>query len=1169
MLIKKEISTSKPTTYLQTTAVPAHSAVIASLSSMFRKILVICKDLNRALELSSEITLFGSNDTPIILPSWDTLPFEPVSPQSCTSAERIKALLTIKHDSSFVAIVPTDSMLQRVLPPDLLKSLSLHVSVGDKANRDNLIKSLELRGYSRVSLVEESGEYAVRGYVVDFFPPHLDRPIRIEIFDGLIDAIKHFSPATQLSQNSLQSVDIVPASESLSSAYAYTDEQWLNEALNKIKKRALECETRTAELRRIIDAIKSGRRYPGIELIDYITFSQLPSIFDLVESETLIVIDNPLATRNALDNRWEFIIERAKHSLELNPLTPTVNDIYIDPHSIEAGLSRHKTLELGSRLLNLEDDLEVIDLPSSTLDTFLASYRAAGEKAEGFKFLTSEVKKWLAADYKIALVAQSDGRIERLKRLFNDYQLQISTPETTALEWLKNKRAPRLAVLKGFLSRGFVLEQFKSVFVSDHEIFAERGQRRSIDLEASSRNIEKLLSSIARLNEGDYVVHSDYGIGIYRGLKHRVIEGAGTDLLQIEYADSQLFLPIQHIAKIEKFVAAEGAKPALDKLGSTRWQKTKRKVYDSVIALAGDLIRLYAARETVRRPPYPPIGSDDCEFANSFPYIETPDQARAIEETLADLSKERPMDRLVCGDVGFGKTEVALRAAYKCVQEGKQVALLAPTTILVEQHFETFRSRFMDYPVKVGAISRFYSAKKNKDTLEALSRGQIDIIIGTHRLLSRDVSFHDLGLLIIDEEHRFGVRQKEKLKQMRKNIDVLTLTATPIPRTLHMSLLGIRDISIINTPPSNRRLIRTYLAQREDGLIRDALLRELQRGGQSFYVHNRVESIAAVTAGLRRLVPEARFEFGHGQMSEAELEKIMQRFLNKEIDVLVSTTIIESGLDIPNANTIIIDRADRFGLAQLYQLRGRVGRSDRQAYAYLLIPPVKKLGADAIKRLEALQSLDDVGRGFNLAIHDLEIRGAGNLLGKEQSGAVLSVGFELYSKILKKAVADLKGDQLPLAETVEPEIKLAIDAYIPDYFIPDISERLVLYQRLASLQSPEEGERLAVEIRDRFGRYGREVFNLLEIMKLRSVLRQYGVELVEMRRGKIAVSFHKNAPIDADAVLHLVKEKPSIYSAGANNTLYITPHRQPDRLSAEEYYNIIENVLKMVAPKDL
>ncbi|MCB0311499.1 MAG: DEAD/DEAH box helicase, partial [Bdellovibrionales bacterium] len=555
--------------------------------------------------------------------------------------------------------------------------------------------------------------------------------------------------------------------------------------------------------------------------------------------------------------------------------------------------------------------------------------------------------------------------------------------------------------------------------------------------------------------------------------------------------------------------------------------------------LAGDLIKLYAARSIAQGWRFEPFGAEDERFADSFAFDETADQLKAIEETMQDMASERPMDRLICGDVGFGKTEVAIRAAFKCLQHARQVAVLAPTTLLVEQHCETFTKRLSGYPYRVAALSRLRSSAEKKAILDDLAQGKIDVIVGTHRLLQRDVRFQDLGLFIVDEEHRFGVKQKEKLKQAKRSVDVLSLTATPIPRTLHMSLLGIRDISVISTPPQDRRVIRTYLANHDQALIRDAILREIKRAGQIFYLHNRIDDIELVCSELTKLVPEARFSFAHGQMNEKQLEKIMLAYLRKEFDVLVSTTIIESGLDIPNANTMIIDRADRFGLAQLYQLRGRVGRSERQAYAYLLIPEARKLGAEAQQRLKALQALDDLGLGFNLAIRDLEIRGAGNLLGKEQSGNVLLVGFELYTRILKETVLNLKGE-LDLIESLDPEVKISINAFIPEFYIPDVQERLLLYQRLAAARSADEINELYFEIEDRFGPVPQEVANLAELMRIRALCRQAGIEKAEFRPNKASFAFTPQAPIKRETLVKFLKESPQSFRLSSAGLLTVS-----------------------------
>ncbi|MCB0336456.1 MAG: transcription-repair coupling factor, partial [Bdellovibrionales bacterium] len=764
---------------------------------------------------------------------------------------------------------------------------------------------------------------------------------------------------------------------------------------------------------------------------------------------------------------------------------PTIEQHYVTETSEPnvQSLTHFDVLELLT-----DGDNQNIRFQSYSLKELNIALQTQVGSGEALAPLVKHIKEWRSKHFRIALVVGAEVRAERLHKMLQDLDCEAQVFLEGFPAWFKRGERAPLGIVLGSISAGVSIPDERLVLVAEHELFKKRSFRKK--KKQSVYTLKQLLQSLGELHEEDLVVHDDYGIGKYHGLKNLTIEGLTGDFLHVEYADSTLYVPVQQIAKIQKYNGPDGSAPTLDKLSSNRWKKTKRKVRDSVVSLAGDLVKLYASRSVVNGWSFEPMGAADEDFADGFPYNETVDQLNAITDTLSDMAKPIPMDRLICGDVGFGKTEVAMRAAFKCVQHGRQVAVLVPTTILVEQHRDNFASRFADSKVKVAAVSRFYAPKENKKTIEALAQGDIDIVIGTHALLANSVSFADLGLVIIDEEHRFGVAQKEKLKRLKLNVDVLTLTATPIPRTLHMSLLGLRDVSLISTPPTDRKVVRTYVATRDDILVRDTILREIKRNGQVFFVHNRVKTIATVTDVLHELVPEARFAYAHGQMSEKQLEPIMKAFVDKEIDVLVATSIIESGLDIPNANTLIVDRSDTFGLAQLYQLRGRVGRGIRQAYAYFLIPNLKKLTGEAQKRLQALQSLDDLGQGFHLAVRDLEIRGAGNLLGKEQSGSVLAVGFELYMKIVKEAVLHLKGETADISDKIDPEVKLAVQAYIPEFYVPDVSERLIMYQRLAAIVTSDEADLLLDEMHDRCGPPPQETMTLLEVMRLRGLLRQ-------------------------------------------------------------------------------
>ncbi len=746
----------------------------------------------------------------------------------------------------------------------------------------------------------------------------------------------------------------------------------------------------------------------------------------------------------------------------------------------------------------------------------------------------------------VAIVVSQESRERRVRDLLGSYEISCEHYPGTFADWIEEiSGTPRIIMLVGTLSGGFHSLAERFLIVVDTEIFPEISPRRSAP---RSRNIRRFLGTLAQLNDGDYVVHMEHGVGLYRGLREITVEGMVGDFLFLEYAEgARLFVPVEHIGKVEKFVGAEGRKPVLNRLGGTAWGKTKDKVKEAVAELAGQLVNLYAKREIAQGHSFGTVDTDDVQFADTFPFEETPDQARAIEEVLRDMERPQPMDRLVCGDVGYGKTEVALRAAFKAVNNGKQVAVLVPTTVLADQHWQTFRERFSDYPIRVACVSRFLTPAENKKTLAELAAGNLDIIIGTHRLLQRDVQFKDLGLLIIDEEHRFGVAHKEKLKRMRSEIDVLTLTATPIPRTLHMSLVGIRDLSTIETPPVDRQVVHTFLAQYHADIVREAVQRELARSGQAFYVYNRIDRIGEIAAELAQLVPEAKIAFAHGQMADGELEQIMHRFVQGEINVLVSTTIIESGLDIPNANTMIIRNADRFGLAELYQLRGRVGRSSRRAYAYLFVSDFKQLGDDARKRLEVLQALDDLGMGFRLALQDMEIRGAGNLLGKDQSGDVNLVGFETYSRILKDAVHEIqlqrddpRAEHSPIARLViDPEMRIGFPTHIPPFYVPDVGERLILYQRLVELRDETHGHELAAEIEDRFGRLPAEVETLVEVMIFRSLLRRAGIVAASRREDAVSLTFHPEVRLDPKVVTALVLESGGRIKLSPNSVLSV------------------------------
>jgi len=1139
--------------------------VAADVARSHERVLVVCKDRRSAEDLLNDLTFFVHDKKVLYLPAWDPLPFEPISPQIDITAQRISTLIDLHQLSSYVLVAPVEALVQKVIPRHYLASLCFTLTQGEEIERDELVRKLDLCGFSHVSLVENLGDMAVRGGVIDIFPSISESPVRLEFLDEIVEKIKIFNAESQRTIRFSTTAEVRPVREFINPLALQLGDSKLSEGIGRIKQRGKELEMPAREIVRLISYTRSGTHFPGMELLQSLLLD-LESPLQSLPDNCLVIMNDEVAIKQSLDKTAELIDEREKRMMDGHHLIPSRERLYLTPKELLQQLKAKKRYFFDHISLYAgEDQRNVVNVrsePNTEISVKLKSKVGSGNALDPLK---EAVLKWRKEKYDVAFVVGSHARAERLRGLIADLDLHAQVYPPPASTWLYSHRRAPIAILEGHLSAGVKLPNEGIVLVSENEIFKERSYRKSV----KQASIKKLLSSLAQLKENDFVVHSDYGIGVYRGLKHIVVDEKGSDFLHIEYADSTLYVPVQTIGRVQKFTGAEGQVPVLDKLSSTRWTKTKQKVRESVVSLAGDLIKLYASRSVHKGWRYEPMGAEDERFADGFPFDETPDQLKAIEETIGDMASDRPMDRLVCGDVGFGKTEVAIRAAFKCIEHARQVAVLVPTTILVEQHRRSFEDRFQGWPVVIGAMSRFYKPAENKATMEKLASGEIDIVIGTHKLLQKDVKFRDLGLLIIDEEHRFGVQQKERLKQLRTKIDVLTLTATPIPRTLHMSLLGIRDISVISTPPVDRRVIRTYLSHEDEGVVRDAILRELQRGGQCFFVHNRVQSIEVVCLELKKLVPEARIEFAHGQMSEVELENIMRRFVNQEIDILVATTIVESGLDVPNANTIIVDRAHTYGLAQLYQLRGRVGRGNRQAYAYFLIPSLKKLGTEAQQRLKVLQSLDDLGLGFNLALRDMEIRGAGNLLGKEQSGTVLSVGFELYSQILREAVLNLKGEELDVAETIDPEVKLGVNAFIPEQYVPDVSERLVLYQRLAAIQESEEADALKDEISDRFGPPPLEVNDLIEVMRFRGLLRLGGVVKGEVSRGRLMLSFSPDARVDLERVMTLIKADPEKFRFTKNLTLSVGLEREHS--DPRELYDIarmaLEKVLRPPSPR--
>jgi transcription-repair coupling factor (superfamily II helicase) len=1062
-----------------------------------------------------------------LCPAWDVTPFEDLSPPPDLVAARIEGLYHLRQSVHPIVLATPEALLQRVPPPEAFAPRQRYLVEGDTIDRDALARELVDWGYRRIPLVEDRGELSVRGAILDVFPPAHANPMRVQLDGDTIEAIHAFDPVTQRFLSRPGELLLLPVRE-----LDLRDEP-RRAALRAIEARARELEIGREERALILDGLESGVLFPGVEFCLPYFYPALGTVFDYLPADTLVWLDEPAEVDAALERAAETVARRARDRAAEHRFFPPPEQLYLKPADCRQGLGRHPVVELEPLdVLDVEGAARIALRSFSTADVKVQ--RVHQRREVTFAPVAERVRAWGAEGQRVFLIVGTDAQAARVARLFETHGVAA---EVTAAPFpaLLDTPSPAPRIVLGHLAEGFRLPDELLVLVTEADLFGETRRRAARRVE-----VAQLLRSLSELKPDDYVVHLDHGIGLFRGLKHLQVAGTAGDYLHLEYAGGdRLYLPVDRINLVQKYVGAEGEVPALDKLGGTGWERVKTRTRQSVLAMAKELLAIYAAREVHERGG---TGEPDAyfrEFEAAFPFEETPDQKQAIDDVLADLQRARPMDRLICGDVGYGKTEVALRAAFLAAIEGRQVAVLVPTTVLAQQHLITFRRRLDGYPVRVEMLSRFLTASQVREVLRGVRDGSVDVVIGTHRLLQSDVEFKRLGLLVIDEEHRFGVRHKERIKDLRKLVDVLTLTATPIPRTLHMSLLGIRDLSVIETPPVDRLAIRTYVTRYDEDLIRDAIRRELGRGGQVFFVHNRVENIARMAQHLATLVPEAAIGVAHGQMRERALETVMLKFLAREINVLVCSAIIESGLDIPNANTILINRADQLGLAQLYQLRGRVGRAHERAYAYLMIPGAHLISREAQKRLRVLQELDDLGGGFRLAAHDLEIRGAGNLLGKQQSGHIAAVGFELYTQMMEDAVRDLRGEQMHVE--VEPEIQLGIPAYLPADYIADEHQRLAFYRRLAVVKSAAEIAEVAAELRERYGPVPPLADSFLRLMDLRRHLKGALVVRVLRRQDLVTLQFHPDAPVSVDRLIEMVRTGKGRFKLSADFQLSFTP----------------------------
>ena len=1089
-----------------------------------RPILVVTALAREAEALASEVGFFldeAPESDPFarrvhLLPAWELKPFAHLSPPPHTQAAQLAALYAALRGEAPMLVASAEALLMRTLPRPVFESSVMRIAAADTLDLEALIDALSAAGYQRVPQTEEPGDFSVRGGIIDIFSPLYHNPVRIELEEDIVTSVRQFDPASQRSLGETR--DAIVIRTRLVPPITLKDDK----VRERVALRASEIGLVRRELAELSDSLTNGLLFPGAELLTPLLFGRpLDTVFSYLPSGTVVWIVEPGRVLAEAIRVTEQTAAAAEAAQSKPSFYPPPESLYLSADEFEDALGAMTAVEVGSLVTvaapreGWAPAIEVKCQPSLKLG---ASALTGPRTPPSFEPLATELREVQRGQGRALMVVEGASQAARLRRHLEAYDLTVNT-ECKSFGALMEWPDFRPTIMEGEISSGVVLQADGLYVYSEEDIFGEpRVHRRS-------RPVSKgALLNLEELKPDDVVVHIDHGIGRYRGLRHMKVAGTEGDFLALEYAGADaMYVPVERINLVQRYIGGDGEEPKLDKLGSGSWDRVKRRTKEAVLAMASDLLDIYAAREVMEGHAFAHPGSDYAEFAEGFEFEETPDQLAAIDEVVRDMCRAKPMDRLICGDAGFGKTEVALRAAFIAVMDGRQVAMLVPTTVLAEQHWNTMRKRFEGYPVRIEMVSRFRNARENKAVIDDVRAGKVDIVVGTHRLLQDDVEFPRLGLLIIDEEHRFGVADKERVKRLRKLVEVLTLTATPIPRTLHMAMLGIRDLSVIQTPPPDRQAIRTFVAHFDDGLLREVIMRELNRSGQVFFVHNRVENIEYVARHLRAIVPEAKVAVAHGQMKERQLENVMREFIENRVNLLVCSAIIESGLDIPNANTMIINRADHFGLAQLYQLRGRVGRSRQKAYAYLLIPGEHIITRDAKKRIDALRELVETesGGGFKLAIRDLEHRGAGNLLGREQSGQITAVGFELYTEMMEQAIHELRGE--PLRPDFEPELRLGIPAYIPDSFVPDEGERLVLYRRMARAAARADLDGLREEMRDRFGPPPTLVDNLLAAMDLRRRMREMMMLSAILKGDQLEVKFHPDAPVDTARLVALTE----------------------------------------------
>lgn len=1109
-------------------------AWLASLLGQEKTCCCIVPDEHMVSLLEEDVRLFSGVEV-LTYPGYEIPPYTPLSPDQQTTAARLSTLFALQENrGNRIIIASIEALMRRVIPKRVLADHAELLLVGEEIEQQDLVNTLVSSGYEQVALVRSVGDFSVRGGIIDIFPPAFlladntfhTGPLRLDFFGDTIESLRSFDIFSQRSQNELEEAILLPVNDIL---YSRGQTTCSKEIINRFKGADKESLWDEDQSYALFDRLKNIGRFAGAEFFLPLFYeSGISSFFDFLPEDSCIIMVDPSGCRKSV----ELVTERIENNFKVarGDNTPALepSQLFLDQQELDTRIDRFTTVDITDFA---EDSHNQFSHTTTNHKLLKQDIELQRRKRGLLAPLVDQLLEWLRKGDHLVICCRSTRHTKNLAELLSKRGHAVELT-SAPLQPGQLREGDVIYLCDHPLQQGFSLPESRLHILSESELFGEM----RLGTKTRVRRKREDVLQFAELNHGDIIVHRDHGLGKYQGLVTMELQGATNDFMLIEYRDSdKLYLPVDRMNLVSRYEGLSDKAPRIDKLGAQTWKSTKAKVTEEVWKVAQELLDIYAEREIRRGRSFSVPAELYHELEESFPYDETPGQDRAISEVIEDLTSIKPMDRLICGDVGYGKTEVAIRAAFKVCEDGYQVALLVPTTVLSEQHVKTFRERLQGFALNIACINRFRTPVEQRRIVKDLTAGKIDIIIGTHRLLSKDVQYRELGLLIVDEEHRFGVAHKEKIKKIKSEVDILTLTATPIPRTLQMSLLGIRDLSVISSPPEHRQPIKTFVARYDDLVIKEAIAKEMRRKGQTFFVHNRVKSIQKMAGKIQKLVPEARIAVAHGQMAGKDLEQIMVQFVNKEIDVLVSTTIIESGLDIPTANTIIINRADMLGLAEIYQLRGRVGRSSLQSFAYLLVPSMDTLSRDSKERLRALMDYNELGGGFKLAMSDLQIRGGGNLLGVSQSGHIAAIGYDLYLELLQKTVADLKARSTADTpggglEDIDPEINLRISAYIPESYIPDIGQRYIAYRRVSALATAAEAdfEDLKDELSDRYGKIPEETTNLFSIVALKKALAQLRINKLEKGKESLVFSLQEDTPLQPGPLFTYIQQRSAM-----------------------------------------